>query len=69
MAGIEAAGGEAAAIRADLTDPADLQSLITLPVERFGRLDVLVSNAGISRNRCSAIRAAATPSPSSRPPA
>ncbi|MFD0539663.1 SDR family oxidoreductase [Actinomadura luteofluorescens] len=49
VAEIEAAGGEAAATRVDVTRPGDLQSLVTLAVERFGRLDVLVGNAGISR--------------------
>ncbi|MFI7666589.1 SDR family oxidoreductase [Nocardia sp. NPDC049526] len=49
VAEIEAAGGEAVARRVDVTDPDDLQSLVTLAVERFGRLDVLVGNAGISR--------------------
>ncbi|MFE3800427.1 SDR family oxidoreductase, partial [Nocardia tengchongensis] len=49
VAEIEAAGGAAAATRVDVTDPADLQSLVTLAIERFGRLDVLVNNAGISR--------------------
>ena len=46
---IEAAGGEAAAMRVDVTDPGDLHALVTGAVERFGRLDVLVGNAGISR--------------------
>ncbi|MEU6745709.1 SDR family oxidoreductase [Spirillospora sp. NPDC046719] len=46
---IEAAGGEAAALRVDVTDPGDLQALVAAAVERFGRLDVLVGNAGISR--------------------
>ncbi|MFD9960338.1 SDR family oxidoreductase [Amycolatopsis sp. NPDC058986] len=46
---IEATGGEAAATRVDVTEPADLRSLVTLAVERFGRLDVLVGNAGIGR--------------------
>lgn len=49
VAEIEAAGGAAAAARVDVTDPADLHSLVTLAVERFGQLDVLVGNAGISR--------------------
>jgi NADP-dependent 3-hydroxy acid dehydrogenase YdfG len=49
VAEIEAAGGEAAATRVDVTDPADLRSLVALAVERFGRLDVLVGNAGISK--------------------
>ncbi|WP_149263958.1 SDR family oxidoreductase [Actinomadura sp. K4S16] len=46
---IKAAGGEAAATRVDVTDPEDLRSLVSLAVERFGRLDVLVGNAGISK--------------------
>ncbi|MES9539473.1 SDR family NAD(P)-dependent oxidoreductase [Actinomadura sp. NPDC000600] len=46
---IKAAGGEAAATRVDVTDPEDLRSLVSLAVERFGRLDVLVGNAGVSK--------------------
>ncbi|MEV6562503.1 SDR family oxidoreductase [Nocardia sp. NPDC051756] len=49
VAQIEAAGGAAVATRVDVTDPDDLQSLVGLAVERFGRLDVLVGNAGISK--------------------
>jgi NADP-dependent 3-hydroxy acid dehydrogenase YdfG len=49
VAEITAAGGQAAATRVDVTDPGDLQSLVDLAVERFGRLDVLVGNAGITR--------------------
>jgi NADP-dependent 3-hydroxy acid dehydrogenase YdfG len=46
---IEAAGGRAAVVAVDVTQRADLQTLVTTAVERFGRLDVLVSNAGIAR--------------------
>lgn len=46
---ITAAGGRAAAVRVDVTDPDDLRSLVDQALERFGRLDVLVGNAGISR--------------------
>ncbi|MFD0481451.1 SDR family oxidoreductase [Kineococcus sp. GCM10028916] len=46
---ITAAGGRAAAVRVDVTDPDDLRSLVDLALARFGRLDVLVANAGISR--------------------
>jgi NADP-dependent 3-hydroxy acid dehydrogenase YdfG len=49
VAEIEAAGGKAAAIRVDVTRPEDLHSLVKSAVERFGRLDVLVGNAGVSR--------------------
>src|SRR3954453_2177100 len=49
VAEIEADGCQAAAMRVDVTVPGDLQSLVALAVERFGRLDVLVGNAGVSR--------------------
>lgn len=49
VADIVAAGGRAVATRVDVTDPADLRTLVGLAVERFGRLDVLVGNAGVSR--------------------
>ncbi|MCY1142155.1 SDR family oxidoreductase [Actinoplanes sp. Pm04-4] len=46
---ITAGGGVATAVRVDVTDPADLRSLVGVAVERFGRLDVLVGNAGITK--------------------
>jgi NADP-dependent 3-hydroxy acid dehydrogenase YdfG len=39
-------GGEAVAVRTDVTRRADLAALVALARDRFGRLDVLVSNAG-----------------------
>lgn len=50
VAGVEAAGLEAAAIAADVGDPAQAQRLVQETVTRFGRLDVLVNNAGITRD-------------------
>ncbi|MEU2723821.1 SDR family oxidoreductase [Streptomyces smyrnaeus] len=44
---IEKAGGSAVQLRTDVTRRADLQALVALAAERFGRLDVLISNAGI----------------------
>jgi NADP-dependent 3-hydroxy acid dehydrogenase YdfG len=44
---IAAGGGEAAWLPVDVTRRADLTALVGLARERFGRLDVLISNAGI----------------------
>lgn len=44
---IEAAGGQAAFRPTDVTKRADLQVLVDLACTRFGRLDVIVNNAGI----------------------
>jgi NAD(P)-dependent dehydrogenase (short-subunit alcohol dehydrogenase family) len=46
-AAIVAAGGRAAFQRADVSDPAQADALIAAAIERFGRLDVLVNNAGV----------------------
>ena len=42
-------GGRAIACRVDVTRSEDLEELIGRAVDEFGRLDVLVSNAGISK--------------------
>ncbi|MFI2257873.1 SDR family oxidoreductase [Streptomyces tubercidicus] len=47
VARIEEAGGAAVQIRTDVTRREDLRALVALAGERFGRLDVLVSNAGV----------------------
>ncbi|QIY60023.1 SDR family oxidoreductase [Streptomyces sp. RPA4-5] len=44
---IERAGGAAVQLRTDVTRREDLEALVALAGERFGRLDVLVSNAGV----------------------
>lgn len=44
---IAAAGGEAAYARTDVKRREDLTSLVGLACERYGKLDVLVNNAGI----------------------
>ena len=48
VAEIEALGGEAAAVRANVAHEEDLVHLAEASLERFGRVDVLVNNAGIS---------------------
>ncbi|MDF7811602.1 SDR family oxidoreductase [Hymenobacter sp. YC55] len=44
---IAATGGEVAYISTDVTRRADVANLVQLAKERFGRLDVLINNAGI----------------------
>jgi NADP-dependent 3-hydroxy acid dehydrogenase YdfG len=44
---IATAGGEAASARTDVRRRGDLSGLVKLACERYGRLDVLVNNAGI----------------------
>jgi NADP-dependent 3-hydroxy acid dehydrogenase YdfG len=45
--GITAAGGEVAYARTDVSQRADVTALIQLACERYGKLDVLINNAGI----------------------
>jgi NAD(P)-dependent dehydrogenase (short-subunit alcohol dehydrogenase family) len=45
---IEASGGRCAAHPVDVTDQAQTESLARWTADRFGRIDVLVNNAGIS---------------------
>ncbi len=47
VARVEAAGGHAVSVRADVTKAADLHAMVAEAVDTFGRLDVLVNNAGI----------------------
>jgi glucose 1-dehydrogenase len=42
---IEAAGGRAFALQADVSQWVDVDRLVTTAVERFGRLDIMVNNA------------------------
>jgi len=46
-ADITAHGGEAAFVRLDVTREAEWEQAVALAVSRFGKLDVLVNNAGI----------------------
>lgn len=44
---IRAGGADALAVPADVTRPADAEAIVARTLDRFGRLDVLVNNAGV----------------------
>ena len=46
---IEAMGGKAFAIKADVRDEAEVRMMVAATVTKFGRLDILVNNAGWTR--------------------
>ncbi|MHB1131148.1 MAG: 3-oxoacyl-[acyl-carrier-protein] reductase [Chloroflexota bacterium] len=50
VAQITAAGGRATAIRADVSQAAEVEQLVARSIETYGRIDILVSNAGINRD-------------------
>ncbi len=43
---IEASGVEALALAADMAQPLDITRVVNAAIERFGRIDVLINNAG-----------------------
>jgi 3-oxoacyl-[acyl-carrier protein] reductase len=43
-------GGEAIAIPADVSKPADAEALVSQTVDKLGSIDILVNNAGITRD-------------------
>ncbi|EPM7409035.1 glucose 1-dehydrogenase [Klebsiella variicola] len=47
VADIEAAGGRAVAVAADVTNPSEVEALVNSAIGNFGRLDIVVNNAGI----------------------
>lgn len=48
---ITAAGGEALANSASVTDAAAIEKLVAFVKERWGRIDILINNAGILRDK------------------
>ena len=48
-AAIEAAGGRSLPIQADVGELASIDRMVQQTVETFGRLDVMVNNAGVTR--------------------
>src|SRR3954451_17834371 len=51
VAAIEAAGGRAVAVQADVAKGAEVERLFDETFRRFGTLDILVNNAGIMFNK------------------
>ncbi len=47
---IAAAGGEALAIKADVTRLSDLEAMVKQTTDRFGKVDILVNNAGVYKS-------------------
>src|ERR1700753_339133 len=45
---VEEAGGKAAHFEAELTDPAQCELSVNAAIEKFGRIDGLVNNAGVN---------------------
>jgi 3-oxoacyl-[acyl-carrier protein] reductase len=51
VAAIEAEEGQATAVQADVSDFSQARALIQAAVKAYGRLDVLVNNAGVTRDQ------------------
>lgn len=47
VAEIQAAGGQALAVATDVSQRADVENLVQQAIAKFGRVDVLINNAGI----------------------
>lgn len=52
VSAIKSNGGEALAVSADVTTQADIDKVVTETVKAFRRIDILVSNSGMSIPRC-----------------
>lgn len=48
VAAVVAAGGEATALSADVSQAADVDAMVKSTIEKYGRVDILVCNAGIN---------------------
>ncbi len=44
---VEADGGQAIAVRCDVTEPADVQAVVDAAMAKWGRIDCIINNAGV----------------------
>ncbi|WP_291742183.1 SDR family NAD(P)-dependent oxidoreductase [Bauldia sp.] len=51
VAGIEAAGGTAIPLEVDVVDEGSVAAMTAATLDRFGRIDILVANAGINNRK------------------
>ncbi len=52
-AAIRADGGDATALKLDVTNPGDWRDVVAATLDAHGQIDILVNNAGIQRSRAS----------------
>ena len=48
---LEEAGGQAIAVDADVRDPAQVERMVAVTIERLGPIDILINNAGVCYHR------------------
>lgn len=51
VAGIKENGGEAIAVKCNVADDADVQAMIKTTMDTFGAINILINNAGITRDQ------------------
>ena len=47
---INAAGGNALAVKCNVASDADVEAMVNATMEKFGKIDILINNAGITRD-------------------
>ena len=47
---IKKLGGECIAVKTDVTDPLQVDNMVNVAVKKFGRIDILINNAGVVSN-------------------
>ncbi len=47
---IQAGGGEAMAVKCDVSQESDVKEMIQATIKEFGKIDILINNAGITRD-------------------